>query len=61
MKISEIIIILDRYKKDNGDVIVWFEVDDGRSSWISSFHPQIKYKRYRPGEGHKHIISHKGY
>lgn len=48
MKISEIITMLEEYKKKHGDVVLHSEKDDGRSSWVSPAKVLVEERGYWP-------------
>ena len=58
MKISELIKQLEEYQKKNGDVILYSEKDDGRSSWVSLIKPKLEFCATYPDlKVMKHFIS----
>ena len=63
MKLSKIIEKLEAYKKEFGDVEIKFISNDGRSSWVSSFDPIIKYQftKTNPLRDKFYVIEHRGY
>ncbi len=46
MKISEIISYLEKKKEEIGDVPIYTLSDDGRSTWVSGYEPQLVYEKH---------------
>ena len=44
MKISEVIIYLTKCKDNLGDIELFYDNDDGKSSWVSEYNPIIRQK-----------------
>lgn len=57
MRVSELITILEKFKKEHGDVLLYAERDDGHSSWVSPANLSIEYKgRYPNFNDKKYVI-----
>lgn len=58
MRVSELISKLEKFKKEHGDVLLYAERDDGRSSWVSPANLSIEYKgRYPNFKDKKYVIN----
>lgn len=56
MKVSEVIKKLEKYKTVHGDVELLTIEDDGRSSWVVGYYPQIQYTKVWPMKREGHLI-----
>lgn len=57
MKVSEFISYLQLYKNTYGDVTLYSEKDDGRSTWVSPMTLNIKLQRRTKKEEEHHYIT----
>jgi len=47
MKVSELICLLVELQKNKGDVTLYSEKNDGRSSWVSPIQVSIDLRRFQ--------------
>ena len=57
MKVSEFISYLQLYKNTYGDVMLYSEKDDGRSTWVSPMTLNLKLQRRAKKEAAHHVIT----
>lgn len=60
MKITDIITELQKAKTKYGDVQLYTENDDGRSTWVSLFQPVVTISKNHNGHA-IHLLQHKGH
>lgn len=61
MTIGEIIKVLEKYRDEHGDVEIFYENSDGRTTWASSYKPVLSFQNHWFDNTKRHYIAHLGY